>query len=268
MSSLGKLVPRPSTLSSAPSLFLRRSHSCPDLRRLSFENELKQHGHLYAKQKGQKPVDDSERRKVLAMYDISASSRLPLILGPSPKVWIPSLLQNFGGASINPFMNLFLKPGSKFVDQAMLQQKEEQLALQHLRYMSHADPDHLKKGSILFEAFWSLAINDGLIQGAIDGGKEIHIASSAGTVLSIQKDLLYDKDNNRPTVLGRELLNIAAQGYVQYKHDHPELGVVLIPSRKPSRRSMVSLKDRIELIDNIKDINDIHTNIASLDDKK
>lgn len=66
----------------------------------------------------------------------------------------------------------------------------------------------LYKGSVLNDGFWWPLINDAWVLGAVHGLRVFHLA-----LAEVDPALLWDASNNRPRVLGRELIGLVTAGY-------------------------------------------------------
>lgn len=72
---------------------------------------------------------------------------------------------------------------------------------------------HLQNGSILNDGSWWPFKNDAWVLGAVHGLKIFHLGMQ-----TIPNKLLWDGGANRPRVLGRELIGLAAFGYKRVIH--------------------------------------------------
>ncbi|MGE4481173.1 hypothetical protein [Acidocella sp.] len=186
----------------------------------------------YARNPKYQLLSSKQKDAVLDAYIGSYFSPLDfLVLGDSKSVWTPSMLYNFRPAGKNLFAKL--PPSSEWVDQRWKTDPSESQA-------AHALNDYVRdilqnnmisEGSVLYEMAWSLLCNDAFVRGAIDTGKEVHVAQQGTSVSDIPMEKLFDEKNLRPRVLGRELLSLGHNGYDCVDHDYPNLGVVFIPRK-------------------------------------
>lgn len=186
---------------------------------LKFEESMKKNNKFNSLQKKYKNA-------VVACYCGSYLSELPMIvLGPSPSVWIPSVLLNFGISAQNPFMR-GLKI-EKYSDQSHWDDPGEQEAMKKLIQTLDDDSGSDHSGGVVFETLWSTLANDAFVQGAVDTQKEVHIATNGTELKDIPQNILFDQANNRPKVLGRELALAGLSKYKVVNHDYKNLGVIL-----------------------------------------
>lgn len=68
--------------------------------------------------------------------------------------------------------------------------------------------DHLRRGSILNDAYWWPFKNDTWLIGGVHGLKIFHFAGA-----DLADDLLWDSSPDRPRMLGRELIGLITFGY-------------------------------------------------------
>ena len=178
---------------------------------------VKQHAwNFYQKNPTFTALPLAKQQSVVQAYAGSFLAPLPMVVvGPSPNLWTPSGLVNFKFTSNNPFPKLpnntaWVNPGwqSDPTEARAAEMLNEELA-QILRDASGSS------GSILFDRAWSLISNDAFIRGAMDSDKEIHVASEGTAISDIPKVKLFDTDNSRPRVLGRELLYMQFNGAVE-----------------------------------------------------
>ncbi len=79
---------------------------------------------------------------------------------------------------------------------------------------------HLRRGSVLNDAYWWPFKNDAWVVGGVHGLKLFHLALG-----SVEDDLLWDDAAGRPRVLGRELIGIYAFGYKRISHTRTVKGL-------------------------------------------
>ncbi|MBK5549643.1 hypothetical protein JFU49_04990 [Pseudomonas sp. TH03] len=70
------------------------------------------------------------------------------------------------------------------------------------------DKQHIRFGSVLNDGWWWPFKNDAWILGGIHGLRRFHLAMS-----DVPDDLIWDKANGRPRMLGRELIGLKTAGY-------------------------------------------------------
>jgi hypothetical protein len=78
--------------------------------------------------------------------------------------------------------------------------------------------DMLRKGSVLNDAGWWTFKNDAWLMGCAHGLKVMQLSSENLRQLSDLDLLMWDGSNNRPRVLGRELVGLNAAGYKRVVH--------------------------------------------------
>lgn len=115
----------------------------------------------------------------------------------------------------------------------------------------------LHTGSILSEKFWWPFFNDAWVLGGIHSLTPFYLSMN-----ELQTDELWDKNENRPTVLGREIIGLIEFGYRRVKYGHEKaLGIVMAPGDK-SKALAASLTEYHKAIDRFADAQSI---IKSLD---
>lgn len=154
---------------------------------------------------------EEEARRGYALYRHAYLGRLPFIILGGPEIRSDlELIQNCGTISTIPqirdenleilrlFMKKVLLPKNAFPSPSV----NPELFLK----------DHLRKGSILCESNWWPFQNDAFMFGAVHAHKDFHMGFLP------RKDLVWDEENGRPTVLGRELFLLALCGYRRIQH--------------------------------------------------
>ncbi len=222
-----------STRAARPAMHARPMSSVAPRQEEAYVRGLEVHGYRYQYLPHQMPVREPEVIEMCReMFHAAAEAPLGMIvLGPSRKLWIPSLLRNFTICStINTpkatLRDAMSKP--RWSDQAWRFDPAELLAFESL-VEEQGDKGPLS-GSVLFQlAGWSLALNDALIVGAACGEQDIHLAVDNSPVRDIDPRLLFDNQNKRPTVLARELGLLACSGYTRYQGPNAVGTAVLLP---------------------------------------
>ncbi len=167
--------------------------------------------------RGKKPIDKTHIQNSITLFEKTRTNSLNLtVLGSSPTLWDPIVLQNFGGLSNNPFKleNVLLKDErfKELANQEYWLDEGGRTAYENLEKLVAKDSSFLQTGSILFESKWSPLLNDAMIFGAAAGGNDIVISNDAPKVSEIARNLLWGSKYGL-TVLSHELINIHALGY-------------------------------------------------------
>ncbi len=97
-----------------------------------------------------------------------------------------------------------------------------------------ATKKHLSEGAILNDARWWVTKNDLFMLGAIHVGKEFHLTNKRP-----HRSLMWDNENNRFRVLGRELFLLQIHGY-QRIQSKKRMGVVFAPPNGPYEKFTLS----------------------------
>ncbi len=243
-------VSRPSTVAS--SIF-----------RIPYRQQLRESGLLYASLPRQVAVaHDEQIDRLCLLFDLAAQAPLPVfVLGPSEKLWLPTMLHNFGMLNVSkPNLDRLLS-NPKWVDPTWKQSPGE---LQAHDLLLREQQQHLQEssGSILTElAYWSLAANDAAVFGAVAGRKELHIAIPDTPVKTWASEILFDSRENRPTVLTRELHLLARNGYRMADHPYPDAGVVL--GNDTDRQ--VNLREALRAAEQIRSLDDAYEAVKELE---
>src|SRR3990167_1712253 len=175
---------------------------------------------------GFKPLTDLDMSRTVRIFDIAKEAPLPLIvLGPSPMLWHPTLVQNFRPIGETVFLKGMDNP--KWADLKWKKSSTELEARLELDDLEQTDPLFGLNGSLMMEVNWSMPLNDGLIAGAASGRKELHIASPDMSIYDLPDKALWNSVYDAPTVLGRELSIARILGYEQAINPYKDLGIVL-----------------------------------------
>ena len=113
---------------------------------------------------------------------------------------------------------------------------------------------HLTNGSIINDSNWWIFRNDMFMLGGVHGNKEFHLASKKGQMP--EDHLLWDKENNRPRVLGRELIMLAKAGY-KLVQGPKSLGMVFVPPTDADQMPPLTLSQFRAEVAKVKSIDDI-----------
>lgn len=115
----------------------------------------------------------------------------------------------------------------------------DQILKENLKTLSEESADQI--GSILDAEHWSLLANDAWLLGGIHAKTEFHFASPLGW------SNLWDKELQRMTVTGRELLGITTHGY-RIIRPNPKLeAVATCVDEKPAMTaSLLTYKDQVQ----------------------
>ena len=216
-----------------PAMVARPMSSIAPRQEEAYVRGLEVNGYRYGNLPLQRPVYEPEVVKMCTeMFRAAAEAPLGMIvLGPSRKLWIPSLLRNFTISSTINTPKATLRTAMsnpRWSDQGWKLDPAELLAFESL-VEEQGDKGPLS-GSVLFQlAGWSIALNDALIVGAACGEQEIHLAVDNSPVRDIDPRLLFDNQNKRPTVLARELGLLACSGYTRYQGPNAVGTAVLLP---------------------------------------
>lgn len=144
-----------------------------------------------------------EAKRGAEAYENAFNGFLPFVILGNEKIREEeTLLQNMGTLATDPQVNQ--KKISRFLDTTSPSKMNG-------KQLKTAVKIHTTQGAILNDSNWWLFRNDMFVLGSIHSGKEFHLASKAGKEPS--DDLLWDAEHNRPRVLGRELIMLAAAGY-------------------------------------------------------
>lgn len=127
-----------------------------------------------------------------------------------------SLMNNLGTIATNPVM-------SKKKVKAILVNAFPDETGQKINKMT---TEHLTKGAVLNEGNWFILPNDMVMLGIVHSGKECHIATSGGKIP--KEGTLWDAKNQRPRVLGRELLQLYNSGYRIVRESLNNKGLVMM----------------------------------------
>jgi hypothetical protein len=175
----------------------------------------------------------NKKQTVISAYCGSYLTPLDMIIvGDSPSVWKPSVLVNFGMTTNKPFPKLPNNP--LWVDPSWKtdpSEKQPSFLLEKQVEQILVDGGG-SSGSVLYDYLWSLLCNDSFVQGAMDAEKEIHVAVQGTEISDVPMVKIFDVNNKRPRVLGRELLFASHNGYRAFDHDFDNLGIVLLPGKQ------------------------------------
>ena len=219
----------------------------------SYASQLFGSSGKYAMLKGQRALTGENVDCCVKIFDLAASSPLPMfLLGASHQVWVPTLMRNFGITSVSALSDKTLKMAlgnPKWADPSTLTDPREVAAAQALVQESQGLFD--RSGAVLFEVLlWSIAANDAAILGAIAARKEIHVTVPNGSVAKIDPKHLFDSTEGRPSVLSRELTILADANFRRVDHAYPELGTILMADPTlPHSLELPDLLNRLRTID-------------------
>lgn len=162
-------------------------------------------------------IPKKEASKLIQLIHAGASERFPfIILGKGDLRTDPVLINNFGTTSTDPSIDQkTIKTFFQTVNPDMTSKVLKQEIVEHLTV-----------GAILKETNWYPFKNDCFIYGAIQNCKEFHLKFRRS---HMSEDLLWDNKEQRPTVLGREIIMVMLSGY--HAHD-TKYGMILMPPCK------------------------------------
>jgi hypothetical protein len=204
-----------------------------------FELELSVHGPKYADFDAvNKSIPPPRKKTIIDIYQNTVLAPLPLIvIGPSQSLWTPITLFNFGGSSSTPWWKALQ---SKHALPDWERDPQEVETYEKLRQLIQLKPDHLTQGSIMVEAFWGIAENEAFTMGAIDSGKEVHIASKANVPSLIAEKDLWSTDYGM-SVLSHELITLLSSGCKVAHHSYSDLGLVVYNEKGTKHKDMGEL---------------------------
>lgn len=223
------------------------------------EELLKQSGWKYGEVKGQKPIlTDEDIFPLIRMFTMARKATLPLlVLGRSPDVWYPTLVQNFGPLGMD--VMLAGMDNKKWANLDWKKDPRELQARWELEEMARNDPLFGGNGSVIMEKKWSLAMNDAVIIGAACGGKELHIAGGLQVpVFDLRDSELWNPVYKSPSILGRELVLAGLMKYKQFQHPYDQLGIVLHKQRQDEKLDLEELFETLEGLQSGEDLRRIY----------
>lgn len=162
-----------------------------------------------------------EVKRGMEAYQNAYEAFLPfMILGGEGIREEDNLLKNVGTLATDPQVNL--KKIADFLQRTLRLEKGD-------KQLKTAVKVHTTQGAILNDSNWWPFRNDMFMLGAIHSEKEFHLATENGKEPS--DDILWDKKNKRPRVVGRELIMLALAGYQK------EAGELIPPAgQSPSKK--------------------------------
>lgn len=234
-----------------------------DPKRVALQLQLQKYGGLYDQGTRFTPpiVSEHDQAKYLSAYDLAKQITLPLItVGPSEMLWIPTVIRNFGAFAPQIALGALNDKGYSNVDEWKADPRELR-AYQELRKEIRNGTE--QAGSVIMAMNWTIPLNDAFILGAVDAGKEVHVALPGRDLLETMKqhpDAFFDTKNNRCTVLGREILMSVMKGLDPVNSGRDDYGIVLLPERTGS----FDLKRMTEYARELKSVGDL---TKALDDE-
>jgi hypothetical protein len=114
----------------------------------------------------------------------------------------------------------------------------------------------LETGGVLCDGSWSVFKNDAAMLGVIHSGRSCYTSQlNTGDFLKSMKKDLWDSENNRIKVLGREIAMLKASGYQQVVPEHQTRlhGFMYVPKDRASLSS-VRMHDLVQAVDKINTI--------------
>jgi hypothetical protein len=226
-------------------------------RRDAYFGDMEKYGYLYQNLPKHPPVDDKHIKVCQEIYDSVTAAPLPLVvLAPSPTIWVPSVLRNLGvvSTSIPKGSTRRVLGKSSWSNQEWTKSDAERRALD--MFIDEQEGNRQLSGSVLFEYLnWSIAANDAFLIGAACSDKEIHIGHDDVPFKMMDPNILFDVDNKRPRVFGRELALASLFGYRKIDNPYHTLGIVLL--RNPDQPYGGSLEEFLKILQQIKSKDDI-----------
>ncbi len=112
-------------------------------------------------------------------------------------------------------------------------------------------PTEMHQGAVLSQSNWSVLLNDSYIFGAIHARKSFHLYEPEGR---LPNKNFWDDQNQRPRVLGREVMMLKAAGYIRLEHPYPSLEKVLIPGadRRVGLKELIAAAEKTESLESIR----------------
>ncbi|NGX38851.1 MAG: hypothetical protein KR126chlam1_00166 [Chlamydiae bacterium] len=178
-------------------------------------------------------------------YELGSDTNLPfIILGAADIREDEDLLHSFGTLATEPQANE--REVKKFLAKSLVLSPKTAKKI---------TKNHLTRGSIVNDSNWSVFRNDMFMLGAIHAGKEFHVVTQKKGKISDK--LLWDKKNNRPRVLGREIYLLYLHGFQRIDADK-NMGVVFAPPAEPYKNlTLTDCRNAIASIKSVKDIREI-----------
>lgn len=134
-----------------------------------------------------------------------------------------------------------------------------------LNAASHTPSELQGLGSVLAEAWWVPYLNDAWVLGGIHGQSTFYTGERSA---KIPVSSLWDARSNRPSVFGRELVQLDLSGYSMADLKWADLvGVTFAPPSKWSSGADVDFKALHKMLDQIHAPDDLSSIVKSLHDR-
>lgn len=159
------------------------------------------------------------------------------------------LIQNFGSLATESQVDH--KVMKEFLKKALIA-SDSDVHSRHLN-LKKIVKYHVTQGAIMYDSKWWILRNDAFILGGIHSKKQFHIVQKTALTAS----QIWDFANNRPTVLGRELIMLMAASYSKVEDvDQRKFGMIFIPpcERERLNITLMDCREKIASITRLEDI--------------